>query len=95
MSWEKARRLNQDPEFSSADVSGTQMDEPFVWLMGHYVDSVTIDGHRLTAVTHMSRQQDGSMIVTCNSESGLSHLFTYDPVNDGPVSHMLIENPEV
>ena len=92
MSWEQARYLNPDPEFSTESVSGTQMDEPFALLMGHYIDSVVIDGHRLTAVTDMVRQRDGNMYVTCSTESGSHHLFVYDPIEDGPVNHLLVDN---
>lgn len=93
MSWEKARRINPDPEFSSAEVSGTHMDEPFALLMGHYIDSLTIDGHRLSTVTHMARQQDGTMMVSCLAENGATHLFSYDPIEEGPLQHLLLDAP--
>lgn len=91
MSWEQARYLNPDPEFSTESVSGTQMDEPFAQLMGHYIDSVVIDGHRIVGVNEMRQQQDGNMYVTCTTEVGSNHLFVYNPIEDGPVSHLLLD----
>lgn len=94
MSWEKSRRMEPDPEFSTDAISSTQMDQPFAWLMGRYVDSLIIDGHRLTGVTDMMRQQDGSMHVVCTTDSGSHHLFVYNPIEEGPVGHFMIDNPD-
>lgn len=92
---ERQRYLDPNPKFSSDTAVSSQMNEPFVWLAMHVVDSLTIDGHRLVAVDHVEHQQDGTMRVACSSESGTLHLFEFNVLEDGPVLHSLVENPEL
>jgi hypothetical protein len=91
---EKPRFLNPNPEFDSTEVSSLHIDEPFTHLAARAIDSVTIDGHRLVAVLHFERQQDDTCHVVCATEEGTSHLFSFNPFEEGPVSHLLVDDIE-
>lgn len=92
---EKPRHLNPNPEFSSTEVSSQHIDEPFTWLAMHAIDSLTIDGHRLVSVDHFERQTDDTFHVVCSTEEGASHLFSFNPFEEGPVSHLLLDDLEL
>lgn len=92
---ETPRFLDPNPEFSSQEVSSLRIDEPFSHLAMHAIDSLTIDGHRLVSVDRFDRQQDDTFHVVCSTEEGASHLFSFNPFEEGPVSHLLLNDLEV
>lgn len=91
---EQPRYLNPNPEFSSAEVSSQNIDEPFAWLAMHAIDSLTIDGYRLVSVDRFERQTDDTLHIVCSTEEGDSHLFSFNPFEEGPISHLLLDDLE-
>lgn len=90
---EKPKDLPQNPSFSASEVTSAHMDEPFMWLNSRAIESVTIDGHRLVSVDHVDRSQDGTLHIVCSTEAGASHLFEFNPLEEGPVTHLFIGGP--
>jgi hypothetical protein len=88
---EKPRHLDPNPAFSSAEVSGERLLEPFTWLAMHAIDSLTIDGHRLVSVDKVQRQTGDTMHVVCSTEEHATHLFSFNPFDGGPVQHVLLD----
>ena len=87
---EKQRHLDPNPAFSLESVSSRRIDEPFAHLAMHAIDSLTIDGHKLVSVDHFERQLDDTVHVICSTEEGVSHLFSFNPFEEGEISHLLV-----
>ena len=94
MSWERASQPNPNPEFSSEHLDGAEMDLQVGLLLTHSVDSLVIDGHRLIGVGEVHSERDGRVMVTLASEAGETHLVSYNALEGGPVSHMLLSSDQ-
>lgn len=89
---EQPRFLDPNPSFLTAEVSSSHIDEAFEWLSTHSIDSLTIDGNKLVHVDAVQRQEGGTYHVICSTEEGASHLFSFNPFEDGPIDHLMISN---
>jgi hypothetical protein len=94
MNWEKASKPNPNPELTTEQLDSFAVELHVGLLQSRSIDSVTIDGHRLVGVEHVGAiTPDGQAYAVLVSESGATHLLSYNTTEDGPVAHMLITQP--
>jgi hypothetical protein len=91
LSVETPKNLDPNPFFSTEAITSTQASEAFIWLTARAVDSLTVDGHKLLSVDHVFHEQSGTVHIACSAEDGASHLFEFNELEEGPVSHLIVD----
>lgn len=92
MSENPPRSPNPNLAFLTPDMNGSDINEPFFRLVAREVDSLTIDGYKLIAVSEVSHDsEEDSTRVVCIADDGHAHVFVYGSGTESTVTHTVVD----